>query len=182
MAKHKRREQQPVMNDNNMNNNNNNNPFGIDPAQLMGLLGGNIDMNAMGNMLASMNTNGFNLGNLGPIAKMAGLNLGNNFQQENRNNNAMNGNINMHPNSMNGNFNMGQNMNYSNNSNPNVNYKNQTQNEKNSKNTVNNNGKDNPYDSNLEFLMSLRSFAHPNRIKFIDRMIELYKSGAFKDI
>ena len=62
MAKHRRREQEPSMNDN-INNNNmmnsNNNPFGIDPMQLLGLLGGNFDMRNMSNMLASMNTNGF---------------------------------------------------------------------------------------------------------------------------
>ena len=84
MAKHKHRNREPSPeNRNNMNNNNNmnninnmnNNPFGIDPFQLMGLLGGNVDMRNIGNMLSSMNTNGFNLGNLEPLAKMAGLNF-----------------------------------------------------------------------------------------------------------
>ena len=66
MAKHKHREQDPTINETNTNTNTNTNarniPFGIDPMQLMGLLGGNFDMNNMGNMLSSMNTNGFNLG------------------------------------------------------------------------------------------------------------------------
>ena len=87
MAKHKRREQESLGNENMNRNmmNTNNNPFGIDPMQLLGLLGGNFDMRNMGNMLASMNTNGFNLNNLGPLAQMAGLNLDNNFTNGNNN-------------------------------------------------------------------------------------------------
>ena len=86
MAKHRHKEQESNVNDKNrnMNNINNNNPFGIDPMQLMSLLGGNFDISNMTNMLASMNTNGFNLGNLGPMAQMAGLNLDNNMMYGNR--------------------------------------------------------------------------------------------------
>lgn len=89
MAKHRRREQEPSMNDSINNNmmNSNNNPFGIDPMQLLGLLGGNFDMRNMSNMLASMNTNGFNLNNLGPLAQMAGVNLDNGFTNGNNNQN-----------------------------------------------------------------------------------------------
>ncbi len=85
MAKHKHREQGQTSSDtsSNINDNARNAPFGIDPMQLMGLLGGNFDMNNMGNMLASMNTNGFNLGNLNSIAQMMGLNLDNNLFQGN---------------------------------------------------------------------------------------------------
>lgn len=34
---------------------------------------------------------------------------------------------------------------------------------------------------NLEFLMAIRSYAHPDRIKFIDRIIEAYKNGELKE-
>ena len=30
--------------------------------------------------------------------------------------------------------------------------------------------------------MALRSYVHPDRIKFIDKIIEAYKSGEIKDI
>ncbi len=89
MAKHRRKNHGSVSN--NMSNNvniPNNNPFGIDPFQLMSLLGGNIDISSIGNMLSSMNTNGFNLGNLEGLANMAGINLNNmnNFNNMSSNN------------------------------------------------------------------------------------------------
>ncbi|MBW6409164.1 hypothetical protein [Clostridium weizhouense] len=159
MAKRKHREREPLENNVGSNNASNaGNPFGIDPAQLMGMLGGNFDINSL---LSSMNMDGLNLSNLAPLANMAGLNLGNlgnmgNFNQPNRNtmNNMRNndGNIN--------------NINNDNINNKKINnIKNQTTN-----------------DSNLDMLISLRGFVHPSKISFIDRMIELYKSGAFKDI
>lgn len=194
MAKHKRREQEPIRNEtNNSNNNtnnssnNNNNPFGIDPGQLMGLLGGNFDMNSMGNILASMNTNGFNLGSLAPLAKMAGINLGNNFPQGNNINSGMNGNMN---NGMNGNMNY--NMNNGMNGNSNINTdtpinsspseKANSNNHRKSSSKGSNNKNDRGYDENLDFLISLKSYVHPDRIKFIDKIIELYNSGIFEDI
>lgn len=202
MAKHKHREQEPVMNDVNAksSNNINNNPFGIDPMQLIGLLGGNFDMNNMGNMLASMNTNGFDLNNLGSLAQMVGLNLDNNFMQGNNKNNSSNNmnsnvnsnfnpNMNPYPNNSN-NINNNSNMNASN-----INNKNANNNIKNA--NTNNSGKkvdskndkkstniknDKKNDDNLQFLMSLRCYVHPDKIKFIDKIIELYNSGVFKDV
>jgi hypothetical protein len=47
------------------------------------------------------------------------------------------------------------------------------------KNIINKNLKEN--DGNLEFLMALRNFVHPDRIKFIDTIIEAYKRGELKD-
>lgn len=41
-----------------------NNPFGITPQQLLGLLGGNMDMNGLGNVLSSMGKEGFDLNSL----------------------------------------------------------------------------------------------------------------------
>jgi hypothetical protein len=172
MAKHKHREQGPIANDtnSNINANNRNTPFGIDPMQLMGLFGGNLDMNNMGNMLASMNTNGFNLGNLNSIAQMMGLNLDNNIFQGNMSSPNNGVSKNMYPNGKE----------YSNNMNSkNAESSNADKNIK--KNvTTNKNIKDN--DANLEFLMALRSYAHPDRIRFIDKIIEAYKSGEFNEI
>lgn len=181
MAKHRRKEQEPMRNEanNNNNNNNNNNPFGIDPGQLMGLLGGNFDMNSMGNILASMNTNGFNLGSLAPLAKMAGINLGNNFPQGNNINSGMNGNMNYNMNNgMNGNSNV----NTDNPINSSPSEKANSNNHRKSSSKGSNNKNDKEYDENLDFLISLKSYVHPDRIKFIDKIIELYNSGIFEDI
>lgn len=197
MAKHRRREQEPSVNENMNRNmmNANNNPFGIDPMQLLGLLGGNFDMRNMNNMLASMNTNGFNLNNLGPLAQMAGLNLDNNFANLNNNNLNRNNNLNM-----NNNPNMNSDM-------QNMSANNMNKNEANSQkrddvadkrnNSVkvshqeekrhdrsSNEGmvqeKNKLADENLEFLMSLRSFVHQSKVPFIDKIIDGYKKGLFK--
>ncbi len=178
MAKHKHREQNPIINDsnttNNSNTNNKNIPFGIDPMQLMGLLGGNFDMSNMGNMLSSMNTDGFNFGNLGSLAQMMGLNLDNNFPQGNMNSTNNDINKNMYSNvSRNMKSNPSNNTSSKNTVSSNI--------DKNNKKSTNNkNVNDN--DENLDFLMALRSYAHPDRIQFIDKIIEAYKSGEFIDI
>lgn len=178
MAKHKHRSQESIRNnaDTSANANNRNSiPFGIDPMQLMGLLGGNFDMNNMGNMLASMNTNGFNMGNLNSLAQMMGLNLDNNLFQGTTTNqtNEMNKNL------------------YSN-ANPNMkkygsnnvtkngeNFNTDMGSKKSDSTGANKSVKDN--DENLEFLMALRSYVHPDRIRFIDKIIEAYRSGEFNE-
>lgn len=209
MAKHRRREQEPMRNNNTNNANNvvNNNPFGIDPMQLMSLLGGNFDMNSM---LQSMNTNGFNLANLEPLAKMAGINLGNNGMFNNMNQGqCMNQNNNMNG-AMKGNMNgtMNENMNNGFNSDINTNdnisddimsVKNEDNNQafemenidnqKNDKGKKSSSRKENSkkqdkvnMDDNLKFLISLKTYIHPDRVKLIDKMIELYNKGIFKEI
>ena len=66
MSKKKHREK-TTSNRNNMNNgmnmrnNSMNNPFGINPQQLLNMFGGNMDMNKLGNILSSMNREGFNI-------------------------------------------------------------------------------------------------------------------------
>lgn len=201
MAKHRRREQEPVRNNNNNTNNNiNNNPFGIDPMQLMNLLGGNFDMNSM---LKSMNTNGFNLANLEPLAKMAGINLGSN---------GMFNNMNQSPN-MNGNMNTNNGMNNMNNGfNSDVNGTNDNMNrdnemmqdsgvtdinqmsdvvdidkQKSDKNRRGSSKKESSkkqerivMDENLKFLITLKTYIHPDRAEFIDKIIESYNKGMFK--
>lgn len=198
MAKHKRREQESTMNESRNNNmmNANNNPFGIDPMQLLGLLGGNFDMRNMSNMLASMNTNGFNLNNLGPLAQMAGLNLDNNFN--NGNNNFNNANNNLNRNNANSNLNTnvqnrsddGSNLNRNEtNASRHENSGNKVNNQKvNSQNEVRRGNSNNEAmqerskirDENLEFLLSLRSFVHQSKVPFVDRIIDGYKKGVFK--
>ena len=148
MAKHKHREQSPIANDTNTNNTNNNRniPFGIDPMQLMGLLGGNFDMSNMGNMLASMNTNGFDFGNLGSLAQMMGLNLDSDLLQGNKNNSNNDINTNMYSN-------VGRNMKtYPNNNTSTKSNASSTVDKNNKKNTDNKIAKDN--DANLNFLMA----------------------------
>ena len=170
MAKHKHKEQSARVSETNNINNNKSIPFGIDPMQLMGLLGGNFDINNMGNMLSSMNTNGFNLGNLGSIAKMMGINLDNNFLQGNMSTQNNDFNKNAHTNI---NTNKPYNMNTKTTANQST--------DKNIKKDISEKElKDN--DVNLGFLMALRSYVHPDRVKFIDKIIEAYKNGEFKDI
>ena len=168
MAKRKHREQESIINETNSNTNNKNIPFGIDPMQLMGLLGGNFDMSNMGNMLSSMNTNGFNLGNLSSLAQMMGLNLDNNFLQGNMNNTNNDVNKNMYSNASR-NMKSYANSNTSSRSNVSSNVDKKSTNIKDK-------------DANLDFLMALRSYVHPDRIQFIDKIIEAYKSGEFKGV
>lgn len=175
MAKHKHREHDSIRNDTNTNASNNagtnnngrsNIPFGIDPMQLMRLFGGNFDMNNMNNMLASMNTNGFDLGNLNSIAQMMGLNLDNNFFQGNINNqNANNQNMKKYADSNNSRVNESPDIDRSK--------------KKNNGACSSKYSKDN--DENLEFLTALRSYIHPDRIKLMDKIIEAYKNGEFND-
>ena len=136
-------------------NQNNRFPFGINPQQLLGMLGGNFDMNRIGNMLNSMNMDGFDLNS---------MNIPNN-----------NGfNFNSMMNAMNGmNTNMNNNMN--NNFNSDVNAPDITSQESTSYNV------DDMDDENIQLLMSLRRIVDPSKIQLIDKMIELYNSGAFKE-
>lgn len=180
MSKRKHREQDTIRNetDNNTSSRNNTStPFGIDPMQLMGLLGGNVDMNNMGNMLASMNTNGFNMGNLSSLAQMMGLNLDNNLFQGNMNTQSNDFSRNMFPN-----VNQAP-KEHSSTSNANTvstkSTENQNGDKSNRRHSASKNISEN--DVNLQFLMALRSYAHPDRIKFIDSIIEAYKRGELKD-
>ena len=190
MAKHKRREQESVVNENINHNTMNtaNNPFGIDPMQLLGLLGGNFDMRNMGNMLASMNTNGFNLNNLGPLAQMAGLNLDNTFTNGsnnlNRNTNTntsftsdiqnMSSNNNMNKNEMN----MQKHNEVNSRDNIKMNNHEELRQEKSAEKI--NKSKNNTVDENLEFLIALKGFVHQSKVPFIDRIIDGYKKGLFR--
>ena len=65
------------------------NPFGINPSQLMGMLG-NIDMGQIGNMLSSMNKDGFDLNNLN-LGSMQNMMSGMNGSNGQNSVNGMNG-------------------------------------------------------------------------------------------
>ena len=73
MSKRKRRRREERVNSQASSNLGSNIPFGINPAQLMNLLGGNVDLNQIGNMLSSMRNDGIDLNNYN-------LNQGNNNQ------------------------------------------------------------------------------------------------------
>ena len=94
MSKKKHREK-TTSNRNNMNNgmnmrnNSMNNPFGINPQQLLNMFGGNMDMNKLGNILSSMNREGFNIN-----SQMNNGNFNMNNQKEEFNN-SNNENINI---------------------------------------------------------------------------------------
>ena len=133
-----------------------NGPFGINPAQLLSMFG-NIDMNQINNMLQNMNRDGidFNNFNLGMLQNLMGNNGG-----RTDNVNSFN-NIN------------------NDNSESVVNEEMDIFNEDLPKNTrkfqvdVN--------DENMQLLRSLRNIVSIERVPFVDKIIELYAKGAFKD-
>lgn len=47
-----------------MRNNMYNNPFGINPQQLLNMLGGNLDLNNLNNLITSMNKDGFDFNSM----------------------------------------------------------------------------------------------------------------------
>ena len=133
-----------------------NGPFGINPAQLLSMFG-NIDMNQINNMLQNMNRDGidFNNFNLGMLQNLMGNNGG-----RTDNVNSVN-NIN------------------NDNSESVVNEEMDIFNEDLPKNNrmfqvdVN--------DENMQLLRSLRNIVSIERVPFVDKIIELYANGAFKD-
>ena len=108
MSKRKRRRRDDRIDSQSGANLGANMPFGINPAQLMNLLGGNIDFNQIGNMLSSMKMDGIDLNNFNlnqvnnnsnpkefdfsPLQNimsnlgMDGFNLGNNNTKQSANN------------------------------------------------------------------------------------------------
>lgn len=175
MSKRKRRRRDERRSSDTSNNLGNNVPFGINPAQLMSLLGGNVDFNQIGNMLSSMNIDGLDLNNFN-------LNQGNN-NQPNRNefnfgplqgmmNNLGLGNINMQD-SNNGVFNSGDN---------NAHIEKESFDEE-----VNSENKEESIeedfledDENIQMLIAIKSIVDYKKATFIDKVIEAYNKGYFK--
>jgi len=139
-----------------------NSPFGINPMQLMSMLGGNMDMGQLGNMLSSLKMDGLDLNN---------FNLG----QNNNNNNPMNefelGSLqNMMKNlgmesQVNQNVNLGKANSRENNLN--IDYEDDF-------------GFESNDDENIKLLESIKSIVDPSKINFIDKIIEAYENGSIK--
>lgn len=133
-----------------------NGPFGINPAQLLSMFG-NIDMNQINNMLQNINRDGidFNNFNLGMLQNLMGNNGGrtDNVNSVNNINNDNSESV------------VNEEMDIFNEDLPKNNRKFQVD--------VN--------DENMQLLRSLRNIVSIERVPFVDKIIELYAKGAFKD-
>ena len=133
-----------------------NGPFGINPAQLLSMFG-NIDMNQINNMLQNINRDGidFNNFNLGMLQNLMGNNGGrtDNVNSVNNINNDNSESV------------VNEEMDIFNEDLPKNNRKFQVD--------VN--------DENMQLLRSLRNIVSIERVPFVDKIIELYTKGAFKD-
>lgn len=135
--KHKSRDMNKIRNPY-FNNCINNNPFGISPQQLLRLLGSNIDMSGINNILSSMGREGFDINAMNTQM--------NNFNSMNDTKSCENINLNQE-----------------------VDLK--SENIESIKDE----------DDNIKFLQSIKSIVSKDKAEFIDKVIELYNSGAFKD-
>lgn len=175
--------------------NNRNNSFGGINPQMLEMLGlNNMDMNKLSMLMTSMNRDGFDINMLGqllggmqnnpttnrnanmngmnnPMSNMAGNMPGNmaammsmlgNMNNRQMHNNNMNNN--MHNNNMNNN--MHNNMN-----NRNLNINKEQKKHENIKGDS---------DENIEMLLSVRRLVDDEKVKFIDKVIEMYKAGEIK--
>lgn len=130
----------------------NTSPFGINPAQLLSMFG-NIDMNQINNMLQNISRDGidFNKLNLGMLQNFMG-NPG--------------GSTNMR-------YNDNMSMNYNT--------------EDNGSKDIENNDTENRKvefdieDENMELLRNLRKIVSSEKVPFVDKIIQLYSTGVFKD-
>ena len=139
--RHKSRDINGMRNPSFNNNYMNNNPFGISPQQLLSLLGSNIDMNGLGNMISTMGQEGFNLNSV-------------NTQSDNQDSYSDMNNI-------------------ASNAEVKFKKKNKTDKEKLDSELYE--------DENIKFLQSIKSIVSSERAEFVDKIIEVYNSGAFKD-
>ena len=170
-----------------------NNPFGIDPNQLMSMLG-NVDQNKLNNIMASMEKEGIDLSSFPPINEFNNSNNGNsninnnfNYSGNNINNNMNNGgnNSNMNPMDLFNSGNWGNNMGGMGSMNPIaiINQLARMNNGNCNKNNTNNNSnskKKNNYntgDPNMDMLLALRNSVAAERIEFVDKIIGIYKKG-----
>lgn len=150
--RHKSKESNNNMNRARFNNGPiNNYPFGINPQQLLAMLGNNMDIGGLNNILSSMNREGFDF---------------NSF------NNPM-GNVNggMSQNNPVGNMNEGNNNSCMD----------TTAAKKDKNIDSENENSKGIYDDNIELLQSLKAIVAPSKVSFVDKIIELYNNGAFED-
>lgn len=141
-------------------------PFGINPMQIMNMLGGNMDMGQLGNMISSLKMDGLDLNN---------VNLGTNNSTPNNNVNPMNdfglGSL----------ENMMKNLGMGNQVNQNVNLEKEKDRASNL-NIENENlfGFEDSDDENIRLLESIKNIIDPSKIAFIDKIIEAYENGSIK--
>ena len=163
-----------------------NNPFGIDPNQLMSMLG-NVDKDKLNNIMESMSKDGVDLNS---FMAQNGMNPGNNGMNNNGGGNNSNPNNNPNPNNMNpmdmfNNMGMNNNMGPMGAMNPMAILSQLTQmgnfNNQNNRNNGNKkNAKKNKYntgDANMDMLLALRNAVDSDRIEFVDKIIGMYKKG-----
>ena len=150
----------------------NKSPFGINPMQLISMLGGNMDMGQIGNMLSSLNMDGLDLNN---------VNLGGNNQNNNFNpiNDFGLGSL---QNMMN---NLGVNNNPNNNINStNINMSKDAKKDNRTESKLNIDDKDffsfEDSDENIRLLESIKNIVDPSKIDFIEKIIEAYENGLIK--
>lgn len=153
VAKRRHRKKEDGFADNTYNGINNN-PFGINPMQLLSMMG-NVDMTEVNRMMSNMNREGFDFNNLN-LNNMKNI-IGNNSIGANSNN--IGGSSDIRPDNLTTDS-------------PIVEVK-EKKSEVNSQ--INN------CDENIQMLIALRSIVDGNKGKFIDRIIELYKEGAFSE-
>lgn len=176
MSKRKRRRREDYIRE---DINNINTPFGINPNQLMRLLGNNIDFNQIGNVISSMNSDGLDLNNFN-------LNSSNN-NQNNRNS------FDLGPlqGIMNG-LGLGGN-NLSNNTSDGLDEEESVNKEfevEEIKEEHKNNFEESfqesfeeeflEEDENIQMLIAIKSIVDPKKANFLDRVIEEYNKGSFK--
>ena len=178
MSKKKNRHKGERINNENSSNRINNAPFGINPSQLMSMLGGNIDMGQIGNMLSSMKMDGldlnnFNLGQLGNNVPNKGNNMNNRIGFDLGALQGMMNNLGM------GGFNLGNN-NFQNLNSTNLNLEND--NNLNIANEENDNSTEclGDYDENIQMLVAIKSIVDSKKAIFLDKVIEAYNNGDFK--
>lgn len=176
MSKRRRRRREDRINSQSSSNSGNNIPFGINPTQLMNLLGSNIDLNQIGSMLSSMKTDGVDLNNFS-------LNQNTNNQA-----NPMGFNVSPLQNIISGlgleNFNVsnnGANMyGYENNisHNGNLDSTDTENNDEESKEEIKEEFLEE--DENVQMLVAIKSIVDYNKAIFLDKVIDAYNKGLFK--
>lgn len=176
--------------------NNNALPFGINPSQLMNMLGGNFDMGQIGNMLSNMKTDGLDLNNFN-VAQggnknqqtQAGMNMGSGNMMNNMQGGMGGVDLGLFQNMMNNlgiNTGMGNNQNnnfdnnFNGNKNSNINSKKSNKKYDSDLNITNENNIDGYVDDeNIQMLEAIKKIVDVDKIEFIERIINAYNSGKF---
>lgn len=161
-----------------------NNPFGLDPNQLMNMMG-SLDMNKVNSLLESMNKDGVNLGD--PMQMINNINNGMSNSQGNmmQNQNSMGSFNPLEILSQLGNMNnnrMKNSNSFTRKSSNNMNVRKDTSLNKNVSNINRPNGEKKKIridDENVEMLLAIRKIVNSERVKFIDKVIKKYNEGIF---